>query len=171
MDDETIRENELFPDNARMITNMIKNQWSLGAQNECNITFIPEQYMVNARVGSIFVYPISTTNQISSTDYHTLQRTARLGVKVSTRMRENHYVWCEEVYRILMANRRRGQKCMHGWLFLEVTGERQMTDLSGWYTTTFDIKLTTYAKPIRSAGFGDKVNKMIEDSINSNNGD
>lgn len=171
MNEDTIRESELYPDNAKMIADMIKKQWSLGAQNECNVGYIVEQLMASARVGYIFVYPISTANQIASTDYHTLQRTARLGIKVSTRMRENHYAWCEEVMRILMANRRRGHKCMRGWLYLEVTGDRQTPDLSGWYTTTFEVKLTTYAKPIRSAGFGDKINKMIEDSVNNSNGD
>ncbi len=158
----------MYSDDAKMIAEMLRDQWSLGPQQEANITYIPEQIMVSARVGNIFVYRVSRNNRISTTDYQTLQRQSNLSIKVSTRFRENHFAWCEEVYRILLANRRKGHAEMGGWLFLEITNDRSMVDLSGWYTTTIDIRLTTYAKPIHSAGFGDRINKIVEDIANHN---
>lgn len=163
-----VPEPEMYCDDAKLIADMLKDQWALGTQDQANITYIPEQIMVNARVGSIFVYPVSRTNRISSVDYQTLQRVSNLSIKVSTRFREDHFDWCNEVYRILLANRRRGQKCMNGWLFLEITGDHQLRDLSGWYSTTIDVRLTTYNKSIQSAGFGDTINTKLADTSSSN---
>ena len=69
----------------------------------------------------------------------------------------------DEIYRIAMANRRLGQKSLRGYTYFEIINDRIQNDLSGWYTATMDLKLTSYNYPLRSAGFGDRVNRLIEE--------
>jgi hypothetical protein len=69
----------------------------------------------------------------------------------------------QEIYRIAMANRRLGQKRLGGFTYFEVINDRVQNDLSGWYTATMDIKLTSYNYPIKSAGFGERVNKALDE--------
>ena len=159
--DDPVPETNLYSDDVRLIADMIREEWSLGPGNEVNIEYMPESTMGTARVGQVYTYLISRNNRISTTDYRTLERHTRIGIRVSNRFRENHYLWCDEIYRILMANRRCGQKRLNRYTFLEVTGDRMFNDLQGWYTTTIDIELTSYNVPIRSAGFGDEINRRI----------
>lgn len=167
--DDVVPETNLYSDDVRLITRLIQDQWSIGMENPLNIEFEPEQQMVNSRIGNVYVYHISRNNRISTVDYRTLERNSKVGVRVATRFRKNHYEWCDEVYRILMANRRLGQgyNNLGYYTFLEVISDRQFTDLSGWYVTTFDVRLTGYNTPLRSAGFGDEINKAIWDSTGS----
>lgn len=160
--DEPVREH-LYTDDVRMICDMIEDEWALGADDRPEITYIPEDSMVDARQGMIFVYMVSRRNTPSTIDYRTLQRSTRIAIKMSTRHRDTMFEWSDELYRILMANRRTGKKRLNGNTYLEVLGDRPMQDLSGWYSTTFDIQLTSYATPIRSAGFGNEINKEIDD--------
>lgn len=169
MTDEPMRETWLYSDDVRLITNLIKDQWSIGYDNPLNIDYEPEQFWVQGRIGNVFVYHISRDNRISTVDYRTLQRTSRIGIRVANRFRKNHFQWCDEVYRILMANRRlgkgRGNLCTY--TYLEVTGDRSFNDLSGWYVTTFDVNLISYNTPLMTAGMGDEINKAVNDSTGS----
>lgn len=146
-----------FRDVPQMVAGWIKRDWSLGPQQTPNVEYIPEKFIMNARVGTIFVYPTYMSEDIASTNYDYVTRTARVSIKVSTRMRETHYSWVDEVYRILYVNRRRGVKCMDGWEFLEILSNRPMQDLSGWYTTTIDVKFTANADFIDYLGIGDNL--------------
>lgn len=167
--DEFVPETNLYSDDVRMLTEIIQDNWSIGLDNPLNIEFEPEQFMVNARVGNIFVYHVSRDNRISTVDYRTLHRTSKAGIRVANRFRENHFTWCDEVYRILMANRRlgKGEYGLRTYTYLEVLGDRSFIDLSGWYVTTYDVQLTSYNTPLRSAGFGDEINMSIESSTGS----
>lgn len=144
----------LFEDNARCIADMLKEQWALGIAEVPVIGYERSSYFMNSRVGAIFVYQTNRTNQISTVDYRTLQRQAYVSVRVTNPDRNRHYAWCEEVYRILMANRRAGPWKLMGYEFMEVLDETSLNDAMGWYQTTFDIRLTTCSHPIRSSGFG-----------------
>lgn len=110
--------------------------------------------MMHIRNGGIFVYQTNRTNRISSVDYRTFERQAYVSLRVTNKDRDQHFQHCEEVYRILMANRRAGPCRLNGYEFLEVVDDLSMNDLSGMYATTIDCRLTGYAHPIRSAGFG-----------------
>lgn len=172
---DTVPENDFFSDDVRMIADLLKDSWSLEPGKEPSIGYTPESYITSARYGSIYVYMLNRSNQITTTDYRTLQRVAHIGIKVTARHRVPYFEMCQEVYRIILANRRCGVHRLNGYSFMEIQNERQSNDLTGWYTCTFDIKLTGFAKPIHSAGFGDDVNRMVdcpcEDDLNINGDD
>jgi hypothetical protein len=161
---EPVREYPFFTDDAAVISNMLRDQWSLGPEQTPNIMYVPETYVVNARVGAIYVYVTSVSNNISSMDYRTIDREARVNIKVSTRFRDTHFLWNDEVYRILLSNRRIGRRHQVGASFLKVNNYHTLQNESGWYTTIFEVVLTYHNMAIRSAGFGDKINRQIEDN-------
>lgn len=146
-----------YRDVPQMVANWFKTQWSLGPQQTPNVEYIPEKFIMNARVGAIYVYPTYMNEDIASTNYDYVTRSARVSIKVSTRFRDTQYAWVDEVYRILYVNRRRGKICMDGWEFLEILSNRPTQDLSGWYTNTIDVKFTDNADYIESIGIGDNL--------------
>lgn len=156
------RESPLFTDEPRMIADMLRDNWSLGPDDIPTIAYVPEEYMTNARVAFIYVYQISRYNSVSSTDYRSLQRTSFLAVRINTRFRHKLFLYMDEIYRIIMAHRRIGQRGLNGFTFMEVINDRVQNDLSGWYTATMDIKLTSYNYPVKSAGFGDLTNRVLD---------
>jgi hypothetical protein len=147
-------ETTFYSDDCQLIYDLLQKDWNLDDDVKPTMSYQPEAYMMNARAGAIYIYPVSRQQTVSSTDYRTLQRTTMLGIKLSTRTRERQFSWGQEIYRILMANRRAGQDGLKGYSYIEVLNDRQSTDLSGWYSTTFDVKLITYVLPIVSGGFG-----------------
>lgn len=159
---DPVPETNLYSDDVRLICDIIREGWSIELEDPLNIEFEPEQFMVNARTGNIFVYHISRTNSINTVDYRTLMRTSKVGIRVATRFRDAHFRWCDEVYRILMANRRIGKPGFGNYTYLEIMGDRSFTDASGWYVTTLDVALRSYNTPLRSAGFGDELNAVID---------
>ena len=161
--DDPVPETPLYTDDVRMINDMFEEQWSLGPGHELNTTFEPSSYMVNARLGQIYVYQTSRNNRISSTDYRTLERRSHISIRVSNPNRDEHYLWCDEVYRILVANRRRGQNRFGGYTYLELHDDHTSNNQIGWYTTTIEIELISFNTPLRSAGFGDRINRQIAD--------
>lgn len=161
-----VKESILFGDDPGMIVEMLRDQWSLGPEDTPTITHIPEEYMTSARVALIYVYQVSRYNSVSSTDYNTIQRTSFLAIRTSTRFRPKFFQYMEEIYRIIYANRRVGQGHLGGYTFMEVINDRTAQDVLGWYTNTMDIKLTAYVYPLKSAGFGDKINRKLADKTN-----
>lgn len=151
-----------YSDDVRMIHDLLKDHWDLGVGNEVNIEYKPEMYMTSARVGFIYVYQVGRPRRIASVDYATSNVESHVSIRVSNRFRENHFLWCGEVDRILNDYRRAGPRHLGGYTYLEITSDRPNNDLSGWYTTTFEVKLVRNHKPYRSAGFGEEVNKLIE---------
>lgn len=161
---DPVKETPLFSDEPAMIAEMLRENWSLGPEDTPTIAYVPEEYMTSARVALIYVYQVSRYNSISTTDYRSLQRTSFIAVRLNTRFRNKLFEFMQEVYRIIMANRRLGQKELGGYTYMEIINDRVQNDLSGWYTATMDVKLTSYAYPIQSAGFGDRINRQIEDT-------
>lgn len=157
-----VPETELNTDDTETIADLLKCQWSLGAGMEPTIQNKPESMMVNARIGSIYVYLINRNTQPSSVDYNTLQRRTYIGIKISCRTRDFWRAWHEEVLRIIMSNRRAGKHPLGGYTFMELTNERFANDLSGWYTSTVEIRLTSFNTPLRTAGMGDCINRHVE---------
>lgn len=143
-----------FTDDAELISGLIGREWSLGPGENPVIVYKPESYFVQSRIGSIYVYPVSYPNSIASTDYRSVQRIGYVGIKMSVRDRDRMYAWGEELYRILLENRRSPILRRNGYTFLEITSDKPTPDLSGWYSWTFDIKLTGYHRPVVSDGFG-----------------
>lgn len=143
-----------YEDNPRLIAEMLDAQWDLRMGDKPTIVYRRDAYMMHVRNGGIYVYQTNRTNRISTVDYRTLERQAYVSIRVSDPDREGHFRHCEEVYRILMANRRAGPDKLNGYLFMEVVDDLSMNDIQGHYTTTFDIRLKGYAHPIRSSGFG-----------------
>lgn len=152
-----VRESPLFTDEPRMIAEMLRDQWSLGPDDIPTIAYVPEEYMTSARIAFIYVYQVSRYNSVSTTDYRALQRTSFLAIRINTRFRNKLFEYMDEVYRIAMANRRLGQDKLGGFTYFEVINDRVQNDLSGWYTATMDIKLTSYNYPVKSPGFGERV--------------
>ena len=165
--ERVVPENKFYTDDAGLIANMLKEQWSLGPDYMPNVTYIPEEMAVNSRLGMIFVYRLTRQNRITTVDYRTYGRDSYVSIKISTRLRKDMFAFADEVYRILLANRRLGQDRMEGYTYLEIQNDRELRDLSGYYTTTIDVRLVTYNKAIRSAGFGDTINRQIDD-LNNN---
>lgn len=143
-----------FTDDAKLISDLISEKWSLGQGENPVVVYKPESYFVQSRTGSIFVYPVSYPNSIASTDYRSIQRIGYVSIKMSTRDRKRMFAWGEELYRILQENRRSPILQRNGYTFLEITSDKPTPDLSGWYSWTFDLKLTGYHRPIESDGFG-----------------
>ena len=163
--DDPVRENVFFTDDAAVIAKMLANEWSLGPENTPNIMYIPETYIVNSRVGSIYVYVAGTPKpRISTTDYRTLDKSVRVNIKLDTRRRDTHFLWGEEIVRIILANRRKGRRNQVGASYLELGSVRPLPNESGWYTTIIEVTLVYHNMAIRSAGFGDKINRQIEDN-------
>ena len=167
---DVVPETSFYTDDAKMIAEMLKKDWSLGPEMTPNVIYDPRSFFQANRVGGIYVYRISGSNRITATDYHSVWRDVNLSIRISNPMRENHFAWVDEVYRILLANRRH-HPVLNDFLFLEVTGENESNDLTSYYVTTVNIKLTRYNKPIRSAGFGDRINKAIDDLANNTTGE
>lgn len=151
-----VDETPLFTDEPKMIADLLRDNWSLGPDDTPTISHIPEEYMTSARVAFIYVYQISRYNSVSSTDYNTIQRTSFLAIRLNTRFRHKLFEYMDEVYRIAMANRRLGQNRLKGFTFFEVINDRVQNDLTGWYSATMDLKLTSYNYPLKSDGFGQK---------------
>lgn len=147
-------EPSLFTDEPKLIADMLRDNWSLGPDDTPTIAYIPEEYMTSARVAFIYVYQVSRYNSVSSTDYRTLQRTSFIAIRLNTRFRHKLFAYMDEIYRIIMNHRRVGQDELKGYTYLEIINDRIQNDLSGWYTATMDVKLTSYNYPIKSAGFG-----------------
>ena len=167
-DTDPVEENVLFNDDPMLLVKMLKEGWTKDLGNPPTFTCIPEEWQTPARVALIYVYHISRYNSISTIDYSTLQRTSFLAIRINVRNRAKLYEYMQEVYRILMANRRRGADDLNGYTYFEVINDRIANDLSGWYSCTLDVKMTAYVYPIRSAGFGNKINKIIEDNNDNN---
>lgn len=162
MYDEPVQETEFYPDDERMLAELLKDQWSLPIGYEPVIQYEPESYMVNAGVGSIYIYTTSTSPQINTTDYNAVGLTTYASFRVSARVREFHRMWCNEILRIIIANRRIGKCVLGPYTYMEPLAIRKTNDLSGWYTTTIEARLVSHNTPIRSAGMGDEINKIVE---------
>lgn len=139
-------------DDARLITDLLSEQWSLEDRPE--IRYEPEAFIVDARNGLIYISSISQTARISSVDYASVSRTGTVSVRLSSRFREDHFRWRDEIWRILLANRRLGRRDgrLGNYTYLEVPRNNSMNDLSGWYVTTFEIRMTGYFVPLESTG-------------------
>lgn len=144
----------LFEDNERLIADLIKDNWDLGIGNEPVIGYKRDMYMMNSRIGSIYVYSLGRRQTISSVDYRSLERHAQVAIRIANPDRDRHYQWCNEVYTILMRFRRAGTQVLNGYEYLEVTDDSSMNDLLGMYVTTLQVRLTGFAHPIHSSGFG-----------------
>ena len=160
-----VPENPMFTDDVKLVADMLRSEWSLGIGRDPSIAYKVDEYMMDSRYGSIFVYIVNRSNKISSVDYRTFHRTVNISLKITAPIREYFMEIVEEVYRVLVANRRASDR-LRPYTFLEIINERPSNDLSGWYSTTISIKLTGYAVPIRSAGFGDEVNQKIDAPVN-----
>lgn len=142
------------PDLPAIVSDMIKEQWALDIGDEPVVAYKRDSYMMNSRVGAIYVYMLSVVPQISTVDYRATQRVAQLSIRITNPHRDRHIRWVNEVYRILMANRRAGPCKLGGYEFLEITSLTPSNDLSGFYTDTIDVRMTGYAFGIESDGFG-----------------
>ena len=143
-----------YEDLPRAIGEILLRQWSLPIGEEPTISFDRSAYFQESRVGAIFVYQTNRTNSISTTDYRTLERNAYVSIRLTNPDRTRHFRWAEEIYRIIMANRRAGPDVLAGYLFMEVVDDTTLNDPSGWFQTTIDLRFTTYSHPIKSPGFG-----------------
>lgn len=162
--EDPVQEPGLKKDVAKLIGELLKRNWDRPIGHEPAISYSPDQYMVSANFGAIYVYGLNTSPQISTTDYRTVHMNPQVGIKISSRFRENHYEICREIYRILMLYRRAGIHKLDGFSYIKILNERNSNDMSGWFMTTIDIQLTSFATPIESAGFGPEVERMLSGS-------
>ena len=131
---------------------------------------------MDARVGMIWIYRSSRQNDnISSTSYQSVNRTARVSVKVSSPNRDIFFQWSEEVIRCLMAVRRSGHQGLGGYNYLEVNSDNEVQNEFGFWSGTIEVKLVRYCKPIDSSGMARSPfnrehpnNKNVNTDNNSN---
>ena len=151
---------QYFNDDVNFIKDLLQENWGTYkeyTQEPPVISCDPKQWMTSARAGGfIYVYQISRYNSVSTTDYRTLQRTVFLAIRSTAPHRDMLYRMVDQIYQILLAFRRAGQAELLGYTYLEIINDRISNDLTGWYTNTLDVKLTSYNYPIDSAGFGVK---------------
>ena len=155
------KESILFSDDVGCITKILKDEWSLGPRDTPVIDFVPEATMALAMPAYIYVYQVSRYNSISSTDYRTLQRNSFIGIRISTRSRDKMYEYMDEVYRILMANRRAGPQYLNHYTYMEAINDHIDNNSTGWYSATIDIKMISYCFRVRSPGFGKEINESF----------
>lgn len=155
-------ETPFFTDDVGLIGELIRSEWSL--EEEPVVAYDAESYMMNSRVGSIYVYQMSTSNGIVSTDYNTMKHQAFLGIKLSVRSRERFYEWGNEIYRIIWRHRRSPVLHRNGYTLMDLTAHRMHQNLSGWYACTFDIRLIRMHMPIVQNGFGGAVSGTIPEA-------
>ena len=151
-----VGEYQYFNDDPRFLAEMLDKHWDTYPLEKPVIAYKPETWMTSARNAFIYVYQISRYNSVSTADYRTLQRTSFLAVRLSCPNRESFFAYMDNIYKIVLAHRRIGQKNLHGYTYLEIINDRVVNDLSGWYTGTMDVKLTSYNYPVESSGFGMK---------------
>ena len=151
----------MFSDDVACIANILKEDWSLGPYETPVIDYVPEATMAYAIPAYIYVYQVSRYNSISSTDYHTLQRNSFIGIRISTRSRDKLYLYMDEVYRILMANRRAGPQYLNHYTYMEAINDHIDNSSTGWYSATIDIKMISYCFRLSSPGFGKKINESF----------
>lgn len=145
------------PDMPKLVADMIRGQWDLAMGDEPVIYYDRNSYSAYLRVGGLYIYTVNiSVPTISTVDYRTTQRNYYLDIRIMNPNREKNIAWINEVYRILMANRRAGPKKLGGYEFLEVTAVEQINDTTAWYAATISVKFTGYAFPIHSSGFGGK---------------
>lgn len=153
-----VGEYEYFNDDVSFIKELLEENWDTFGewhQEAPVISCDPKQWMTSARHGGfIYVYQISRYNSVSSTDYRTLQRTVFIAIRSTAPHRDMLYRMVDQIYKIVMAHRRVGQDKLLGYTYMEVINDRISNDLTGWYTNTLDLKLTSYNFPIESDGFG-----------------
>lgn len=150
-----IPEHPLFLDDVGFILDMLKDNWTIADKvptfaRETDV----ESFMMDARLGSVFVYSTGRTNKISTVDYRTLERQSNIVVRVTTRFWNVMQEWGQEIYRILYSHRRMGYDRTNGYGYFEVLSDNLTNDLSGWYVATWSIRMTAYATPLRTDGFG-----------------
>ena len=150
-----MQESPLFLDDVGFILDLLMDNWSLMDKvptfaRETDV----ESFMMDARLGSVFVYSTGRTNKISTVDYRTLERVSNISIRVTTRFWDVMQEWGQEVYRILYSHRRMGYDRTNGYGYFEVLSDNLDRDLSGWYVTTFRVQMTAYATPLKTDGFG-----------------
>ena len=156
-DDWDVGEYEYFNDDVKMICDMLDENWDTFTEHGVEkpvFAYTPEAYATDARRAFVYVYQISRYNSVSTTDYETLQRTSYISIRTTARNRRYFYVIVDNIYKILLAHRRIGQRDLHGYTWLEIINDRSLNDLTGWYTNTLDVKLVSYNYPMKSDGFG-----------------
>lgn len=140
-------------DEAQTLARIIDASWGLD-KDKPPIEYLPERFAVNARNGLIYVQTISNNTKIDAVDYQSLTQDAHVSIRISARFREDLYRWREEVRRIILMFRRPGR--LKGIIgnntYMELTGTRNSTDLSGWYATVFEIRMVGYCIPIDGDG-------------------
>lgn len=161
--DGVLPEEDFFPDDVAMVTKMLQDEWSLGLKQTPIISYDQQSLYADAREAYIFVYHVSGYNSISSTDYNTMQATTFLGIKVSCPFRDQLYTTMREVYRILLNNRRAGPKNLNGYTYFEIISHHLDEGELGWYSSTIDLKIISYCRPVYSPGFGKKINSKYPD--------
>ena len=149
-----VGEYQYFNDDVKFLHDLLKDNWNTFPLEPPVFAYKPDQWMTSARVAMVYVYQISRYNSVSSVDYRTLQRTSFLAVRLQTQNRDSFYAYMDELYKIIYAHRRVGQKNLHGYTYLEIINDRIVNDLTGWYTATLDVKLVSYNYPVESDGFG-----------------
>lgn len=147
---------QYFTDDVKLIYDLLDENWDTYPMEKPVIAYMPEQWMSHGDRAFIYVYHISRYNSVSTVDYRTIQRTSFIAIRTTARTREYLYGVVDNIYKIIYAHRRVGQKDLGGFTYLEIINDRSLNDLTGWYTNTLDIKLTSYNYPIESSGFGMK---------------
>lgn len=171
-DDWDVGEYEYFNDDVLLIYNLLNDHWDTLSGEGVDkpvIAYTPETWATDARNAAIYIYQISRYNSVSTTDYETLQRTSYISIRTTARHRRQFYVVVNNIYRILLAYRRVGQRDLGGFTWLEIINDRSVNDLTGWYTNTLDVKLVSYNYPILSDGFGMR-RKQLQDEQDSHQG-
>lgn len=139
---------------ARVVTELLKREWSLGPQRTPNILWGADKQAVNSRNGVIYIQYRPTDETVSTMDYRTVDQIHHLTVKFTHHNEDAVFGMMAEARRILYGYRRTGIKGPLGYSEIRIRSTAPMEGLLGHYIWTMSVELREYCKPIGSFGFG-----------------
>ncbi len=149
-----------FSDDKQLILDILKEEWSLGAEEVPTWYCKPELMMRNSKIGSVYVYDSAGHNneRILGINYEGYRRTHRLTIDVMNPLEERNIRWLDEIYRILLNNRRsyKLRRDKYDWDYIQIGTDTYRTGYVGFYHTTLEITLVKEFFGIKSDGFGEE---------------
>lgn len=158
-----IPETPLFTDDAKVLGELLRREWSLPPGKEPSIAYDVRSSVTSSRYASVFIYMVNRSTRIASVDYNQLERVSHLAIKVNATYRENFLEVVQEIERIIMSCRRAGKTNLGGYTYVEMTSERFSNDLSGYYSCTIEVCMTSHNTPLHTAGMASPVNEAVHE--------
>lgn len=149
---------DIYNDDARTISNLLEENWSLGVgERPSKFYYVIDRIARNNIPGSIFTYVMGYNQTNGGINYDGVRTTQRVSIDIQNpENRERHYMWINEVLRILAEYRRAGREQLNGWDRIEPPSISHKTGYVNYYHSVIEITLVREFKGYTSSGFGHK---------------